>query len=289
MTSTSARDSSAVTGRDNVGWPQTTTRSIRLERSSSASRRRYVRMALSPVRAPLVGSARSGQPACSARILAGGPASSPATRTVRSGSVSSGSGWPNDGCRVGPAVEVHGISCGRPEQAEVQPPSASGVSGSANCALMWTGPDAPVVRPDAVAVIRETSDRHDATCSVSEGPTNPGGMSAKALTASPKNFTWSVVWFALVPRRPAGRSALTTTSAMPACDASRTAGCRFANAVPDVVITGTGRCEVFAIPSARKPALRSSILTCNLTRPSPAAAWAAVSYTHLTLPTIYSV
>ena len=47
----------------------------------------------------------------------------------------------------------------------------------------------------------------------------------------------SVVWLAPVPRSRAGRSAETTIRPTPAWMASRTAGCRFATAVPEVVTT----------------------------------------------------
>ncbi len=44
-----------------------------------------------------------------------------------------------------------------------------------------------------------------------------------------------------------------------ASDASTTAGSRFAAAVPDVQVTATGRPVALAMPSAKNPALRSSI------------------------------
>ena len=78
-----------VTGRDRVGWPTTTTRSMSPRRAVVSSSR-PVRRACRPMRAPDVGSATSGQPAASASSRAAGPASSPATTRVRgpSGSTS---------------------------------------------------------------------------------------------------------------------------------------------------------------------------------------------------------
>ena len=90
----------------------------------------------------------------------------------------------------------------------------------------------------------------------------------------PKIPTWSVVWFASVPRSRAGRSAVTTTSGTPACDASSIAGCRLATAVPDVHITAA-RLPPLQSPSARNPAVRSSIRVCSRTRPASAASYAA--------------
>jgi len=57
------------------------------------------------------------------------------------------------------------------------------------------------------------------------------------------------------------RSAVRIRSGRPACEASRTAGCRLATAVPDVVTTATGRVSptasaALASPSARNPADR---------------------------------
>ena len=46
---------------------------------------------------------------------------------------------------------------------------------------------------------------------------------------------------ATMPRKGCGRSAVTTTSGIPAWCASSTAGCRFATAVPEVVTTATAR------------------------------------------------
>ena len=61
----------------------------------------------------------------------------------------------------------------------------------------------------------------------------------------------------------------------PACDASSTAGCRLATAVPEVVTTAAGRCAPLARPSARKPAVRSSIRTCSRSSPAASASCSA--------------
>ena len=109
---------------------------------------------------------------------------------------------------------------------------------------------------------------------LSAGPP-PTGPSSASRTALPNNPDCSIVWLAPVPIIAGGRSALSTSSGTPACDASSTAGCRFATAVPDVVHTGTGRPERTAIPSARNPAVRSSMRTCSRSRPAASAACSA--------------
>ncbi len=211
-----------------------------------------MRSALAPVREPLLGSASSGQPARSASTRAGGPASSPATTTVR-GPADRGSGSADAARAPGPvAGTVQGAPSGRPSSSALQPSATSGVSGPSNWTLRCTGPRAVVPRPSAVSTVRATRARQPRTCSASRWPGTAAGTSAKARTASPKSLTWSVVWFAFVPRSEAGRSALSTTSGRPAWAASRTAGCRLATAVPLVVTTTVGRREVRARPRARK-------------------------------------
>ena len=61
-----------------------------------------------------------------------------------------------------------------------------------------------------------------------------------------------------------------TISGTRACAASCTAGARLAAAVPEVQVTATGRPLALAMPSAMKPAARSSITE---TQSSPS--WAA--------------
>ena len=51
---------------------------------------------------------------------------------------------------------------------------------------------------------------------------------------------------------------MSTISGTRASRASITAGWRFAAAVPEVQVTATGRPVAFAMPSAKKPAERSS-------------------------------
>ena len=63
----------------------------------------------------------------------------------------------------------------------------------------------------------------------------------------------TVVWLAPVPRSSCGRSALTTTSGVPAWWASSTAGCRLATAVPDVVTTATGCTGAAGQPEGEEP------------------------------------
>ena len=90
---TSARASRALTGRDRVGRPKSTTRSIGCADSGpNASRTiRYGPTAFGPNRALEDGSASSGRPWARANASATGPASCPASTTVRrSGSAGRG-------------------------------------------------------------------------------------------------------------------------------------------------------------------------------------------------------
>ena len=75
----------------------------------------------------------------------------------------------------------------------------------------------------------------------------------------PYSLIWSIACPAPTSRSSGGRSAVITTSGTRDSWASTTAGSRFAAAVPDVQVTATGRPEAFAMPSATKPAERSSI------------------------------
>ncbi len=129
--------------------------------------------------------------------------------------------------------------------------SGSGISGSSNWQLRWTGP------PGSQAASKASGS---------------GAVRSAKLAASPNSRTWSVVWLAPVPRRRAGRSAVRATRGTPAWAASRTAGCRLAAAVPDVVTTAAGRRDARANPSATKAAVRSSIRVCRVIRSSAASA-----------------
>ena len=77
--------------------------------------------------------------------------------------------------------------------------------------------------------------------------------------ASRTASSWSIACPAPTSRSSGGRSAVSTISGTRASRASTTAGSRFAAAVPEVQVTATGRPVAFAIPSATKPAERSSI------------------------------
>ena len=83
-----------------------------------------------------------------------------------------------------------------------------------------------------------------------------------------------MAWPAPTSRSSGGRSAVSTISGTRASCASTTAGCRLAAAVPDVQVTATGRPLAFAMPSATKPAERSSI-TDTASTPSWAASVSA--------------
>ena len=220
------------------------------------------RAATGPSRTPAshtrdAGSATTGSP--QSRTSDGAPA--PAITSVGAAG-SSGSGA---ACTRGRATAVHGTPPGRPSGAA--PPS--GTSGSAKGRLTCTGPGGV---PSAAATARPTAARHGP---FSRSGSLAGPADSASRTASPKIPGWTTVWFAPVPISCGGRSAVRTSSGTPACDASSTAGCRFATAVPDVVTTGTGRPDRSARPSARKPAVRSSIRTCSRSRPAASAACSA--------------
>ncbi len=135
--------------------------------------------------------------------------------------------------------------------------AASGTSGSRKDRFRWTGPGSPDRTPVAAASARPS--RFLASASSPALPCG-AGTSTKKRTALPKIRTWSVVWLAPVPRISCGRSAVNTTSGTPEWEASSTAGCRFATAVPEVVTIATGP-VAFAKPSAVNAATRSSMRT----------------------------
>ncbi len=101
--------------------------------------------------------------------------------------------------------------------------------------------------------------------------------SAYQRTAEPYSLTWSIVWLAPVPRNSGGRSAVSTSSGTADSSASTTAGWKFAAAVPEVHSTATGRRDALARPSAVNDAERSSIRTCNRTRPARSSAQNAIA------------
>src|SRR5918997_1939531 len=168
-------------------------------------------------------------------------------------------------CRAAGTTRVHGSPSGRPAGAS---PAPSGTSGSAKGRFRCAGPGGPPEAPVATATTRSTNAR-------SRAGSAPVPAFTASRTAPPNSPACSIVWLAPVPITSGGRSALSTSSGTPAYDASSTAGCRFATAVPDVVQTGTGRPDRSASPSARKPAVRSSIRTCSRSRPAASAACSA--------------
>ena len=102
-------------------------------------------------------------------------------------------------------------------------------------------------------------------------------LSAYQRTADPYSLTWSTVWLAPVPRSSGGRSAVSRSRPIADSPASMTAGWRLAAAVPDVHTTATGRPLAFASPRAVNDAERSSIRTCNRTRPARSSASNAIA------------
>src|SRR5687768_2319526 len=144
----SSRESSRVTGRDKVGRPKTTTRSIS-SASVEDSSNRYVDSA-APQRALLDGSAKSGTAASAARSATAAPMSgrqSPATITV----------WVPSERAVGSASaldEVITNSGAGGGQAD-----SAGTSGSLNSTFNCTGPGIRVRDPMAAVIIRAISKR----------------------------------------------------------------------------------------------------------------------------------
>ena len=246
------RSRRSLTGRDSVGWPKTTTWSIWSAIGAWSISSRYATSALSPVRAPELGSANSGSPARSAKARAGGPASSPATTTACGRIVSSGPPVPS--AARGPAPPPGGTS-GPPRSSVARTAGAhspASTRGSSSSRLRCDGPGAPA------SWARIAS-----------------GSSPYAMRGNMP--TWSVVWLAPVLRSRAGRSAVTASSRTPACRASSRAGYRLADAVPDVVTTGTQERDALASPRARKLAVRSSTRTCSRSAPARSAAASAIA------------
>src|SRR5437016_5878648 len=85
-------------------------------------------------------------------------------------------------------------------------------------------------------------------------------------------------------RSSGGRSAVITTSGTRASRASTTAGIRFAAAVPEVHVTVTGLPVVLAMPSATKPAERSSRTECDWIRGSAASVKASGAFREAARP-----
>ncbi len=93
-----------------------------------------------------------------------------------------------------------------------------------------------------------------------------------------------MVWLAPVKVAVRGRSPVTAISGTWLCQASSSAGCRLAAAVPDVVTTGTGFPDALAMPSAKKAAVRSSIRTCSRSSPIVSASYNSYASGALRLP-----
>ena len=152
----------------------------------------------------------------------------------------SASSIPSLGARTPGARAVHGRPSERPGASTSGEPV--GTSGSRNGRLQCTG---PAGGPSASATVRAAIARHAAPApSWSSG--TPASQNQR--TASPYSFTWSMVCPAPVSRSSGGRSAVQTINGTRAWCASRTAGWKFAAAVPDVQRTTAGRPDAFAEP-----------------------------------------
>ena len=171
-------------------------------------------------------------------------------------------------------IPVQGAPSGRPSSAGSELVRGSAApcgssSGSRSGTLSWTGPGSPPLVPAARSSARATTARQERAA---PGRSSASGITTEARTASPYIPTWSMVWLAPLPTSSTGRSALTTSRPTPLREASSTAGCRLATAVPEVTTTGTIRPDTDPSPTARKPAPRSSMRTCSRSRPSRSAA-----------------
>ncbi len=254
---TGVRPISFSTPRDSVARPTTSTASGHSSLGSSPEFSSSVPCRSTGPSAPAVGSATTGHPACHASSAVSPVVASPTTTSVRGPRCS----VVDVAAVARVSALVHGTSKSRPSSGSGQSSSTSGTSGSRSGTLTCSG------LPDrAVATARHTSDRHTAFC--------PGRRSAtgkcSVSVAAAKIPCWSTVWLAPVRYSSTGRSAVTTSSGVPECRASSTAGCRFATAVPDVQTTAVTP-PALASPKARNPALRSSIRTCSTSRPATAA------------------
>ncbi len=258
------------TARDSVGCPTTTMRSGRCVVIHTASPSSNDDTA-SADQAPDEGSATTGQCAPAANAAAASPtassATSPAMTSVRRSAAGSAAF-----ARCPDATDAHGACSRRPASGSTHPRDVDGIRGSRNATLRCTGPGSSDSEPAAAASARLTSARQYATC---PGRCSGAPTSRNRRTAVPYSPIWSVAWLAPTPRNSGGRSAVRTRRGTDACDASSTAGCRFAAAVPDVQTTATGRREAFASPRARNAAVRSSMRTCNRSRRAASASYSA--------------
>ena len=216
--------SRANTARDRVGRPTTRMWSGRAASTNSGTSKRSAPVEIADVPPPALplGSLITGQPCSSASLRAARPllgVVSPTISRVRAGSLMFGASV------AGVSSDVHGAPSARPPSGSGQSLSPSGTSGSRNARLRWTGPGSRVSVPRAAAQARPASARQYAV-----KPATRSGVptSANRRTASPNNFTWSMVWLAPVERSSGGRSAVSRSSGTPDWSASIAAGCRFA-------------------------------------------------------------
>src|SRR6266545_2771748 len=147
-------------------------------------------MTFAPVRDPLVGSANSGQLARSASTRAGGPASSPATTTVRGPSSPLGRAVlatsRGRSCHVeGPNSPLR-RSSGADSQEEVV--EVAGRRGSSNWTLRCTGPDEEP---------RGGEGGPSRWRRIPSGSVAADAERSRQGAAEAKMPTWSVVWLAL--------------------------------------------------------------------------------------------
>ena len=170
-----------MTGRDSVGWPNTTTRSIR-------------RAEVAVEQQPVAADRRSRR--CASRWSARRAAASrPARRASRAG---------------GP-----GVVAGDDHRARAERERARRSRGRTTCGPRSTRCDGPGCHRsvgDERLVELHVEVQRTRRVRRQRRRTRPGRRRRRSRTSGPKIPTWSVVWLAPVPRSRAGRSAVTTTS-----------------------------------------------------------------------------
>ena len=211
-----------------------------------------------PKRAPLETSATSGAPSARAMRSASGPAACPAMTTVAgSASTSSGGravpGGDRSGAR-GSEAAAPGPAIGTPPrgQRRRRPPTAArGTRRSAARARATPGGRRTTTgrAPPTTASRASARTAAPSTAARASAPRRRGPAGRR----SPNRPGWCVVWLEPIPRSSTGRSAVSTIIGTPEWCASSTAGCRFATAVPDVVITTVGTPGLDREPERQEP------------------------------------
>ena len=185
------------------------------------------------------GSASNGQPFASARRRASRPGVVPGDDDGRRPAAPS---RPADGSGAGATAgdRSRAATCVKPDGGRLGPRRRGpGTSGSRNARLRWTGPGSPVRAPVAAASARD--DRPAQVARLVRAP-----VGCRHVQAQPDGRTEQADllgrsgWRRCRAARAGGRRSARRAGSPLWC-ASRTAGCRLATAVPEVVTTTTGR------------------------------------------------